>query len=125
MKYSGTFDDLKTVIKAVGYNIESEKDDVQTPQIRTAEGAIINFYPTTRTLQFQGKDVEKKELEKRLIEYLGPKSTANAATAITSFAPEKPQSATPSNKKVFVVHGHDTTAREQLELSNVRLGTCM
>ena len=121
MKHDGTFEDLKTLVRAVGFNIETAGDNGNTNQIRTKEGAILNWYPTTRTLQFQGQKAAREKLQKSLMEYTGEEqSTAASTTSLAS--PMSPENPVVANKKVFVVHGHDSVAREQLELIIHKLG---
>ena len=120
MKYDGTFEDLQTVVRAVGFKIETVGDNGNTKQIRTKEGAILNWYPSTRTLQFQGQKAARDKLQASVAEYTeGSQPVQNTAALASPKAPENPYVA---NKKVFVVHGHDSTAREQLELIIHKLG---
>jgi hypothetical protein len=65
MKHTGSFEDLQAVIKALGFEIEWAGVREQCQQIRTNEGAIVNFFETTRTIQFQGKREPKERLEAR------------------------------------------------------------
>jgi predicted nucleotide-binding protein len=73
---------------------------------RAKTGAILNWWPSTGTLQFQGANAGTFE--------------AALSAALASPAPV----ATTSNPtaKIFVVHGHDRDARDQLELVLLRLG---
>lgn len=120
MRHDGTFEDLQTLVRAVGFNIETAGDNGNTKQIRTKEGAILNWYPSTHTLQFQGQKAARDKLQTSLTEYTRGTQPAQAAASLASpTAPENPYAA---NKKVFVVHGHDTVAREQLELIIHKLG---
>ncbi len=119
MKHKGSFDDLQTIVRSVGFNISEVSDSDNQKQIRTEEGAILNWFASTGTLQFQGKAVPKQRLQEGIATYTG---TSNHSTPTQSASTE--ESAEPTapindhsdNKKVFVVHGHDTVAREQLEL---------
>jgi predicted nucleotide-binding protein len=125
VKHTGTLDDLKTLIQGCGFRVDEVLDTEHGHQVRTTEGAIINWYPTTGTVQIQGKKVVKERLIEAWHSYTG---TAGAAARVaadsvaedaTPVAPADPSTA---NKKVFVVHGHDVTAREQLELVLHKLG---
>ncbi|WP_154223576.1 TIR domain-containing protein [Marinicella rhabdoformis] len=120
MKYEGNLDDLKTKIIGCGFTIKGVKNQEHGYQIRTNEGAIVNWYQTTGKLQIQGKKANKEKLQDAWSTYNGlPSVETNNAEAPEPSAPENPINA---NKKVFVVHGHDTQAREQLELILHKLG---
>ena len=83
-------------------------------QFTLPEGTRVNFYHSTGKVQVQGKDTEEKKRAEQLLQ------SAPAASALTA-------NATPQNlgllppEKVFIVYGHDTNAREQLELLLRRL----
>lgn len=69
---------------------------------REKSGAILNWNPNKGTIWFQGTDTDKI---KSIIEEMlsGKPSIKNASEPL-------------KKTKIFVVHGHDVTAREQLEL---------
>lgn len=123
MKHEGTLEDLKTVIKGCGFTVSEEKDQEHGHQLRTQEGAIINWYTTTGKIVIQGKKPAKEKLTEAWCAYNGT-STQGATTEGISEPPppNAPQNPGNANKKVFVVHGHDTTSREQLELVLHKLG---
>jgi len=123
MKHNGSFDDLQTVIRAVGFEISIAEDKGNFKQIKTSCGAIVNWYPSTKTLQFQGKPERKSKLENAMATYTGtPVAAAVAPDGAVSGFSGTPIVDTATSKKVFVVHGHDVAAREQLELILHRLG---
>lgn len=107
MKFTGTLDELKKIIENFGHNIRDIKDNSNLKQIKTETGATVNLY-NNGTLQVQGKQTSKDELEKSLNSYL--------------FNPDRDSQTikVPGKngvyKRVFVVHGHDSTSREQIEL---------
>jgi predicted nucleotide-binding protein len=123
MKHKGSFEDLQTIVRAVGFNISEITDSGNQKQIRTEEGAIINWFPSTGTLQYQGKPVPKQRLQDSIATYTGV-AVPNPPLIQTSETaePQAPNSYNNENKKVFVVHGHDAVAREQLELVLHKLG---
>lgn len=121
MKHDGTLEDLKTIIRGCGFNISEVKDQEHGHQIKTSEGAIVSFYTSTGKLNFQGKKEPKEKLIAAWGSYTGNSSTTKVATE-SAPDPEAPSNPTAANKKVFLVHGHDTTAREQLELVLHKLG---
>lgn len=119
MKHKGTFEDLKTMVRAVGREITQSGPSGSAHQIKTSEGAVLNWYESTGTVQFQGGKDAKQKLEADLCKYTGVAPTApveNAGVAVAA-----PASA-PAASKVFIVHGHDSIAREQLELVIHKLG---
>jgi predicted nucleotide-binding protein len=74
----------------------------------------VNVFPSTGNLNVQGKDnAEKKKVEQLL------QSSSIATGSPDNATPHNPASLQP--EKVFIVYGHDTEAREQLELLLRRL----
>lgn len=123
MKHSGSFEDLQAIVKAVGFVIEACEDKGTCKQIRTRDGAIVNLFESTGTLQFQGKKAPKDRLENAIATYTGnPAIIAVVSDGRPSGGPVSPPLESAQSKKVFLVHGHDTTSREQLELILHRLG---
>jgi len=125
MIHKGSLDDLKIIIAGCGFNVTDIIEQEHGHQIRTTEGAIINWYPSTGKIVIQGKKIPKERLLEAWSTYTGTPSVAPpvkpemAQQAPNPVAPANPNSA---NKKVFVVHGHDVTSREQLELVVHKLG---
>lgn len=118
MTHTGTLDDLKAIIIACGFHITDITDTTETGstvQIKTSEGAIVNWYQSTGTINMQGKDAPKQQLEAAWL----------AHTHQTNGKPPKAapaaKTATPTNERIFIVHGHDETSIEQLELLLLRL----
>ncbi len=119
MKFEGSIDDLKTIVAGMGRNINSCTDKVNMHQVKTNEGETLNLY-LNGTLQVQASPVVKQKFEDDYNNYNGdPISTSQV-----SFQPNltTPASSMNSPKEVFIVHGHDDTAREQLELILHKLG---
>ncbi|WP_375613202.1 TIR domain-containing protein [Bartonella sp. AP153HLJHH] len=116
MKYSGTFEDLKDIVKTAGYKIIETKflslNSSKGYQIKTSEGGVINWYESTGTINVQGKENIKQKLIEDLAKHIEETSTI----------PSSKTAPNPSNKKIFIVHGHDHIALEQLELILRRLG---
>ena len=125
MKHLGSLEDLLTIIKGCGFDISETKEQEHGHQLKTSEGAIVNWYPSTGKIVFQGKKVPKERLAEAWGAYTGTSSPGTPTSADTTsplqdpVSPSNPQSA---NKKVFVVHGHDNTSKEQLELILHKLG---
>ncbi|HFG1959350.1 TPA: TIR domain-containing protein, partial [Vibrio cholerae] len=76
---------------------------------------------STGKVQIQGKKPVKDSLEDAWRAYTGT-APKQAAIASETPAPHAPANPAVANKKVFVVHGHDTVSREQLELVLHKLG---
>ena len=76
---------------------------------RSRERGILNYWPATGTVQYQGNTKAQEPLK-----------TILAADAIA--APVVTASSVDRKTKIFVVHGHDSQALEQLELILRRLG---
>jgi len=121
MKHKGSFEDLKTMVRGVGREITSAEPSGNAYQIKTEDGAILNWYESTGTVQFQGKPEAKSKLETDLATYTGIAAPASAPTPVSAQAGTQSTVQTNSSK-VFVVHGHDSVAREQLELVVHKLG---
>lgn len=107
-QFHGSIDELKAAVEACKLAGEwSERPDNGLHSFRAKTGEVLNWWPSKGTIQFQGKSQEVF------------REKLTAATGAPA-APQ-PASATPS-AKIFVVHGHDREARDQLELVLMRLG---
>ena len=121
MKYNGTLSDLKATIEGCGFCIESVTEQQNGHQLRTKEGAIVNWFTSTGTLSVQGKKEAKRRFEDAWGVYNGtPNSAKSERQELAS--PTSPLNPAAATKKVFVVHGHDSAAKEQLELVLHKLG---
>ncbi len=78
------------------------------------EGTKVNFFPSTGKVQVQGKDTSEKQRAEQLLQ------TAPTVTSVAGVATPQNLALLPP-EKVFIVYGHDTNAREQLELLLRRL----
>ncbi|CUJ97090.1 MULTISPECIES: TIR domain-containing protein [Achromobacter] len=121
MKFKGSREELIAKVQSLGYAVET-RDTASAVQIKTTDGAILNWYPSTGTINFQGDATGSTQLKSRLEPILGsammPTQPAFSPIASNDVAPAKVE----VNGKVFVVHGHDQTSREQLELILHKLG---
>ncbi len=100
---------LKARVTASGIKGKWSEDANGKHMFRSQRNGILNYWPATGTIQCQGKAELKAELEAIFQE--------GAAVEVVG------KVASPSEKtKIFVVHGHDTPALEQLELILRRLG---
>src|SRR3990172_3447021 len=117
MKWNGSQEKLDATLRELGAS--GDWSDVEKGrQFRCTDGAILNWYPSSGTLQFQGKPEPREALQRALEGTLGeaPPSSTGGGTSAT------PKDAAGAEERVFVVHGHDDTSREQLELVLHRLG---
>jgi predicted nucleotide-binding protein len=106
MKFHGDLELLRAAVSAsplVGEWTEAGNKHC----FRAKTGAILNWWPSTGTLQFQGGDAGALE--------------AALSAALASPVPVATTTSR-STAKIFVVHGHDRDARDQLELVLLRLG---
>jgi len=110
MKFRGTIDDLMKLVEASGIEGQWTGPDGKKFAFRTLDGAILNWWIETKTVQFQGP----AEAKDRLIQAATP---AIERGAPLGFKP----AASAAKPEIFVVHGHDVSALEQLELVLRRL----
>lgn len=83
-------------------------------QFTLPEGTKVNFYPSTGKVVVQGKDTPEKQRADQLLQTTTVSSSASGAATPQSLPLLPPE-------KIFIVYGHDTEAREQLELLLRRL----
>lgn len=104
-RFDGTFEDLAQRIERshIGGNWEQ---DGKKRTFRSTDGGVLNWWESTGTLQIQGRAEASQKLR----------------TAIAGDSVPTPVAATVISEQIFIVHGHDTEARDQLELALHRLG---
>jgi len=113
--FHGTLEELREMLERLGY--EGEWFEIANGhQFRAKNGAKLNWYPSTGTLQCQGKRDTRTRLESDLVAELQPHAPTNTATATSAV-----REMSSERLRVFVVHGHDSATREQLELVLHRL----
>lgn len=105
-KFHGDFSELEAAVTAVGRSGEWETKETGQHCFRAKTGEVLNWWPKTGTWTAQGANVETFQ---------------NAVDAVLSGGSAAPVKA-PQAAKIFVVHGHDRDARDQLELVLHRLG---
>lgn len=122
MKFKGTREDLIAKIQSLGYGLETRQAGTAL-QIKTTDGAILNWYSSTGTVNYQGDAKASAQLQARLEPILGSVgSTTQSAFSQVAPMPDVAPAKVEAKGKVFVVHGHDQTSREQLELILHKLG---
>ena len=116
-KFIGTLQELQDLVSQAGFRgVWSDLPNNQH-MFQAKNGAILNWWDTKKKkVTFQGPEKERLELE----------STLGAIQAGEN--PRETQTPSPiavrvaGNNKIFVVHGHDDAAREQLERILLLLG---
>jgi predicted nucleotide-binding protein len=103
-------DALRGLINARGINGEWSEDGSGKHMFKSQRKGVLNYWPHKGTVQCQGKAEAKAELEAIF-------ASGEAEPSSTVVKPLKDE-----RTKIFVVHGHDTQALEQLELVLRRLG---
>jgi predicted nucleotide-binding protein len=111
-KYRGTIEELKSKVERA--SIRGDWDEGQGKHsFRSKEGGVLNWWPSTGTLNVQGPADAKARLEAAL----AAPEEGQADSAVTH-----ERAIANSSKRIFIVHGHDSDARDQLELALHRLG---
>ena len=101
---------LRSLIEDCGIKGDWNEDGNGKHIFKSQQKGTLNYWPSTGTIQVQGKVEPKAELEE-IFSTGGPKQGLKVAVEPNS-----------EKTKIFVVHGHDTAALEQLELVLRRLG---
>lgn len=101
---------LKELVASRGIKGEWTDDGNGRVSFRSQRNGVLNYWPHKGTVLCQGKPGPKAELEAIFVP-----SGVDVPVVITA----KPRN---GKTKIFVVHGHDTGALEQLELVLRRLG---
>ena len=123
-KFHGEFSELETLVSELGYRGQWE-DDNGKKVFRSEDKSVLNWWPSTGSLQAQGPIAPRKILEGAVTQALsgGPPPPIASTESIPVPVVAKPSHAfdpvSASNgeaERIFVVYGHDETAREQLEL---------
>lgn len=110
-KFYGSIDELKSAVGKAGFvgNWEEKAGTAVSYQFLGRTGEVLNWWPSSGTLSFQGKN--------------GGSFQSALMPLLQGVQPTLVRPATNENgKRIFIVHGHDTTARDQLELILMRLG---
>jgi predicted nucleotide-binding protein len=113
IEYAGSAADIKTLLAGHGIEGEWSTDGNGKHVFRAKKGGVVNFWDRTGRVQCQGSTDRKLALEALL--------SGDAVVTPTGATPSTRQNITERRTKIFVVHGHDQTALEQLELVLRRL----
>lgn len=112
-KFEGTIEELQALVKTAGIKGKWEDDGQGKHTFRSSDAGVLNWWTSKGTVQLQGQDKAKLKLEKAIAG--GTADTAGTATQVGASNVQKP-------KHIFIVHGHDSIARDELELALHRLG---
>ena len=110
IEYHEGIDALRALVDARGVRGEWSDDGNGKYTFKSQRKGTLNYWPHKGTVQCQGKAEQKAELE-AIFESGGVEMSSPISPA-----------ANDEKTKIFVVHGHDTHALEQLELVLRRLG---
>ena len=123
--FHGEFSELQALVSELGYKGQWGESNGKKA-FRSEDKAILNWWPSSGTLQAQGPETPRKKIEEALAAALsGADSTSTSSTTVADkSSPSIAQKniSVEQSEKVFVVYGHDDAAREQLELILHRLG---
>jgi predicted nucleotide-binding protein len=108
-KFTGSILELKALLEAASISGKWSGEGQSKHSFRSDDGGILNWWPSTGTIQFQGNEDTKATLEAAISGVARPKIAAPPIVARIT-------------RQIFIVHGHDTEARDQLELALHRLG---
>lgn len=116
-EFKGDFAALQELIYAKGCT--GQWADIEHgKQFKADEGGILNWFSGSGRIQYQGPAAAKASLEAQL----GADPAAPRPALVAPAAHTATPAAAKAKDKVFVVHGHDAVAREQLELVLHKLG---
>ena len=108
-----TLETVQRALQGEWPSIESREINHGT-QFTLPEGTKVNFFQSTGKVMVQGKDSDEKKRAEHLLNAaskIPPATAAGTQQPLSLIQPEK----------IFIVYGHDTEAREQLELLLRRL----
>ncbi|HAT48840.1 MAG: nucleotide-binding protein [Nitrospirae bacterium] len=112
--FHGTLEELKAAVESTGTPGEWLSDGEGKHTFRARSKGVLNWWESKGTLQIQGPAKGKQELEQALNAAISGPGAAALQIGGHSQAAKKGQ--------IFIVHGHDVNARDQLELVLRRLG---
>lgn len=104
IKHNGNFEELKAKFSSANGNWEDKGNE---KRFISEGGGIIAWWESTKTISFTGKSPDKENL-KYVFETGDDNNPATGKATLGT--------------KIFIVHGHDTDSRDQLELVLRRLG---
>lgn len=112
MKFHGKLEELQQLVGEAGIAGQWTSTSDTKCVFRSQSRGVLNWWPETGTISVQGGDEAKTEIEEALGRSLGKAAQETSVLAVEI----------ETGRRIFVVHGHDTEARDQLELVLRRLG---
>jgi predicted nucleotide-binding protein len=112
-KYHGSIEELRALLDNAGLKGAWDKEAQGKHTFRTKDSGVMNWWPSTGTLQIQGPADAKSRLELAI---------EGRAAELPSGTKGVPVTSARNPKNIFIVHGHDADSRDQLELALHRLG---
>jgi predicted nucleotide-binding protein len=119
LHFRGEFEELQRLVRDLKCTGEWRELPSGQVQFASKDNCKINWWPKTGTVNVQGPPDVRDRLDHKLAAAFGGEAVETIVATPVAVA-ERRQA--PDEKKVFVVHGHDVAAREQLELILHRLG---
>jgi len=115
-RFDGSIDELKELVSSSGEKGEWESLPNNHYKFTSTTGAVMNWWDTKKkTVSFQGRPAIADALKAKMsVVFGGGVIEPSAPSVLNGAAPASP-------KQIFIVHGHDETARDQLELILHRL----
>ncbi len=120
-----TQEELESVLLEQGWwNPGDQRPVANGIQYRLTDGTPVSFYPSTGRVLVQGRETPLRHevqalLESISLEAVVPESSPVVVPSGSQAGGLQPRANLP--KRVFIVYGHDVTARDQLELILLRL----
>lgn len=115
MQFKGDINQLTSIVEGCGLFGDWSEDGAGKHTLRCPNGAVLSWWPSKGTIIIQGKADAKQHMES-VLESAISDGVERAAIKTLAIA-----SSLPAGKRIFIVHGHDTGARDQLELALRRL----
>ena len=113
-KFRGTYQNLQDRVLLTGINGEWRELDNGQKQFRADTDAVLNWWETSKTINFQGDKEEATKLEAAFMTVEFDEGAVVAAPVVAKAEAVK--------KNIFVVYGHDGPVRTQLETMLRRWG---
>lgn len=108
-RFKGSIEELKALIEGSGVKGAWKEEAGGKHSFRSHDDGVLNWWSGTGTLQVQGQAAGMAALEAALNK------------AAPAEAPAAPAAVAAPQRQIFIVHGHDNDARDQLELTLHRL----
>lgn len=106
-KFHGSEEDFRSIVQLAAFDGDWSKTATAI-RFKCRDGGGLNWSPKTGTIWFDGPENAKSALQ----------NAVEAAIAQRKGAPKPPSA---NDRTIFVVHGHDSQSREQLELVLMKL----